>query len=210
MHQDLPTIEAADAPWTGLRRFLARKPPAEQCELCSLPLPPKHQHLVEPRERRLSCVCDACAVLFSESGTTQYRRVPRDGKWLNDFALDEARLRNFGVPIALAFFFYSSPQGQTVALYPSPAGPTEAALDAADWDALVRENPPLAKLRPDVEALLVNRLQGRRDALLAPIDECYKLVGLIRAHWRGISGGKEVWEQVAEFFDDLKARSVAA
>jgi hypothetical protein len=26
-----------------------------------------------------------------------------------------------------------------------------------------------------------------------PIDECYKLVGLIRAQWVSLSGGTEVW-----------------
>ena len=29
-----------------------------------------------------------------------------------------------------------------------------------------------------------------------PIDECYKLVGLIRAHWQGLSGGTEVWQEI--------------
>jgi hypothetical protein len=37
-----------------------------------------------------------------------------------------------------------------------------------------------------------------------PIDECYKLVGLIRLHWRGLSGGMEVWEKVGQFFAALK------
>ena len=40
-----------------------------------------------------------------------------------------------------------------------------------------------------------------------PIDECYKLVGLIRTHWRGLSGGDEVWDEIARFFDRL-ARAV--
>ena len=42
---------------------------------------------------------------------------------------------------------------------------------------------------------------------LAPIDQCYRLVGLIRAHWRGLSGGTEVWREIAQFFDELKARA---
>ena len=47
----------------------------------------------------------------------------------------------------------------------------------------------LAELEPDVEALLVNRMKGERAYYRAPIDECFKLVGLIRMHWRGLSGG---------------------
>jgi len=40
-----------------------------------------------------------------------------------------------------------------------------------------------------------------------PIDECYKLVGLIRAHWRGLSGGTEVWQEIGRFFEALKQRA---
>ncbi len=58
---------------------------------------------------------------------------------------------------------------------------------------------------PDVEALLVNRVGDRRDYFIAPIDSCYELVGLLRVHWRGLSGGTEVWERVAGFFDELRA-----
>ena len=47
----------------------------------------------------------------------------------------------------------------------------------------------------------------RADYYRAPIDECYKLVGTIRTHWRGISGGAEVWMQIVAFFDDLKRRA---
>jgi len=60
--------------------------------------------------------------------------------------------------------------------------------------------------------LLVNRVGHVRGAApaeyyLVPIDECYKLVGLIRANWRGLSGGSEVWEKVGQFFTRLKERS---
>ena len=42
---------------------------------------------------------------------------------------------------------------------------------------------------------------------LVPIDECYKLVGLIRTHWRGLSGGTEVWREIGAFFAALKSRA---
>ena len=32
--------------------------------------------------------------------------------------------------------------------------------------------------------------------IIVPIDQCYRLSGLIRLHWRGLSGGSEVWEEV--------------
>ena len=62
---------------------------------------------------------------------------------------------------------------------------------------------------PDVEALLVNRVSETREYYIAPMDQCYKLVGLIRAHWRGFSGGSEVWEKINQFFAELKEASYA-
>ncbi len=69
--------------------------------------------------------------------------------------------------------------------------------------------------KPDVEALLVNRIGHSRgfsqpEYYIVPIDECFKLVGLIRSRWQGLSGGTEVWREIAEFFDSLKARSPRA
>ena len=59
----------------------------------------------------------------------------------------------------------------------------------------------LRHLQSDVEALLVNRIDRREQGspaeyYIAPIDECYQLVGLIRANWKGLSGGAEVWEEI--------------
>jgi hypothetical protein len=58
-----------------------------------------------------------------------------------------------------------------------------------------------------VEALLVNRVRDARDSFIVPIDECYKLVGLIRVHWRGLSGGRDVWAHIDNFYVELKSRS---
>ena len=69
------------------------------------------------------------------------------------------------------------------------------------------DNPILAELEPDVEALLVNRLAHGQRCYRVPIDECYRLVGLIRLHWRGLSGGSELWEEVDKFFANLDEKS---
>jgi hypothetical protein len=92
-------------------------------------------------------------------------------------------------------------------LYPSPAGATEALVPAEAWEALTEENPVLRGLEPDVEGLLVNRVGEARECYRVGIDECYKLVGLIRIHWRGLSGGTVVWDQIGRFFAGLKERS---
>ena len=111
------------------------------------------------------------------------------------------------LPINLAFFFKSTADGKQVALYPSPAGPTESLLALDTWDEIVQDNAILKEMEPDTEALLVNRVGSTRQYYLVPIDECYKLVGLIRAHWRGLSGGAEVWTEIEQFFAGLRERS---
>ena len=92
------------------------------------------------------------------------------------------------------------------AFYPSPAGPTESLLELEAWTELEADNPVLAELEPDVEALLVSRARDMREHWLVPIDDCYELVGLIRSRWRGFGGGEEVWAEIDRFFDDLPTR----
>jgi hypothetical protein len=179
----------------------------ERCELCSAPLPADHAHLVEPASRQLLCACEACAILFSSQAGTKYRRVPRRVRSLPDFRLTDGQWDSLLIPIGLAFFFHSSPAGKVVAIYPSPAGPTESLLDLGAWADVVRDNPVLKGMEPDTEALLVNRVGEARAYYLTPIDECYRLVGLIRARWRGLSGGTEVWEEIGRFFAALQERS---
>ncbi len=86
-------------------------------------------------------------------------------------------------------------------------GATESLLPLDTWRAIVDANPVLRGMEPDVEALLVNRARGARDYRLVPIDECYGLVGLIRSRWRGLTGGKEVWEEIGRFLEALDRRS---
>jgi hypothetical protein len=194
-------------PFAALRRFVRQSPAAERCELCGGELAEGHQHLIEPAGRRLLCCCDACAVLFSGGQGTRYRRVPRRIQYLPDFRMTDAQWEALHIPINLAFFFHGTASGRVVAHYPSPAGATESLLTLEAWQDLAEDNPGLLGLEPDVEALLVNRVGPARDHYRVPIDVCYKLVGLIRTSWRGLSGGTEVWEAVERFFADLKQSS---
>ncbi len=157
--------------------------------------------------QKIVCACDACALRFQDVVEGRFKLIPRDARALSGFTITDTDWENFALPINLAFFFHSTPNKKMMAYYPSPAGPTESLLPLDAWESLVNQNPPLQKMLPDVEALLVNRAGKARDYFIVPIDKCYELVGTIRTHWRGLSGGQEVWEKIDSFFSDLKANA---
>lgn len=214
--------------FASLRQFV--RPPAgqvEKCEFCAASLGPRHQHLLELGKRRVVCVCDACAILFGGQTRQRYRRIPREVRRLSGFVLENQEWDSLLIPINLAFFVkveaaspedsaspeQASPKlqgprakGKTrvVAQYPSPGGVMESSLELESWDAIVERNPILQKLEPEVEALLANRIASPPQYYRAPIDQCFRLAGLLRTHWRGLSGGAEVWTEIDRFFAELK------
>jgi hypothetical protein len=202
-------IATSESSFAVLRRFVRQRAVVERCELCSAELAAEHEHLVDLASRQLTCACQACAVLFSGNANPKYRRVPRRIRYLENFRLTDSQWESLLIPISMAFFFQSSTAGKVVALYPSPAGATESLLDFASWDEIKRSNPVLEELEPDTEALLVNRVRGAADYYLLPIDECYRLVGLIRTNWHGLSGGTQMWEAIAAFFAELKEKATS-
>jgi hypothetical protein len=200
----------------ALRQFTrARRSPAEpleHCELCSAGLAREHPHLVELATRTILCACDPCALLFDNTPTGKYKRVSRRALRLADFEMDDSQWDALLIPINMAFFFRSSPENRVVALYPSPAGAVESLLPMPAWQEIEQSHDSLLRLKPDIEALLVNRV-GHAHGLtqaeyyIAPIDDCYRLVGVIRMHWKGLSGGAEVWTEIGRFFSELRAKA---
>ena len=194
-------------PLASVRRFLRPRVVREHCALCNAALADEHPHLLELEGRRLACACGACALLFDGTAAARYRRVPAGARSLPDLRLTDESWEALQLPIDLAFFVRTTPDSRVIALYPSPAGATESVVAAEAWEALAEENPVLRDLATDVEGLLVNRVGGAREAYRVGIDECYRLVGVIRSHWRGLSGGALVWGEIARFFDDLRDRA---
>ncbi len=199
----------------GLRRFLVepqdREPVQEVCEFCATPIPSLHPHLVQVEERRMICACGPCGFLFNNPGAGGggYRRVP--DRYLSDpdFRLTDAQWDALQIPVGMAFFLHNSAQGRVIACYPSPAGATESELELPDWSAGVGGGRLAAELEPDVEALLVRKEKERgTECLLVPIDACYRLVGLVRLHWRGFDGGADAWREIDGFFDALRDAAV--
>jgi hypothetical protein len=160
--------------------------------------------MLETATRKIVCACDGCTTTFAPVVGGRFKIIPRDARTLPDFQISDADWEALALPINLAFFFYDSPNEKMTAMYPSPAGATESLLPLTAWAAIVRQNSALEKLEPDVEALLVHRAGEAPEYFIAPIDKCFELVGLIRMHWRGFTGGEEVWREIGKFFDSLK------
>lgn len=198
------STEPTSVPISRLKALAKSRVALERCELCGLALAPEHQHLMEVSSRALVCACDACAVLFSGSPAQRYRRVPRRVKAIRD--IDDSVWNSLHLPINLAFFYRNSEAKKVIAMYPSPGGATESLLTMEAWDEIAAQSTTICGMESDVEAVLINYVRGRSDCFLVSIDECYKLVGLIRTNWSGISGGNKVWDVIAQFFDGLVRR----
>jgi hypothetical protein len=178
---------------------------AQRCEMCLEPIASEHRHLLDTDAAdtgaaALLCACQACSILFNRAAASRghYRLVPQRRLPLR--GVDPAPL---GVPVGLAFFVVRA-DGVVQAHYPSPAGATRWQVELDAWRRAVAECPPLDELEPDVEALLVDTTGNRRIAWLVPIEDCYRLVAVVRREWKGLSGGDRVRPQIEHFFNDLK------
>ncbi len=198
----------SSAPLRTLRQYLPGRR-VERCELCGAELPKQHGHLLDMKTQRLTCACEPCGVLFEHRGAGGYRRVPRRVRRLPDLVITDAEWDTLRIPIGLAFIVNRAAEDRVVALYPGPAGPTESLLSLDAWAGLASRSPALLALEPEVEALLVNRIGVERDCYVAPIDRCYELCGTVRTHWRGFSGGEEVWRGIRAFFASLREEADA-
>ena len=170
--------------------------------MCGSTILAAHRHLLDKARDTLLCVCYACSVLFNRAVASEghYRLVPERRVRLNG-----VEPTSLGVPVGLAFFVKHD-DGSVVAHYPSPAGATRWEVDADAWATVVESCAELDEMAADVEALLVNSRKGgrARDAWLVPIDDCYRLVAIVRTHWRGMYGGDEVWPAIESFFAQLR------
>ncbi|HEY4440760.1 MAG TPA: DUF5947 family protein [Candidatus Elarobacter sp.] len=205
-------MNEAPAAFASLQRLLRTPPPqapGERCDYCAVPLSPEHGHLIDLQARRIMCSCRPCALTFEPEGAARgrYKAIPSRYAELAEFALDDAAWDALGIPIGLAFFFYNSAEGRTIALYPGPAGATESELDLSAWDEIAARNPQLATLAADVEAAIVLRRDGTTSCFIVPIDGAYTLVGLIRLGWKGFDGGPEAWDRIDAFFVDVRRRA---
>jgi hypothetical protein len=78
-----------------------RQQSEERCELCSVPVPPGHRHLLDTEHGEVLCCCQACSLLFDKEAASKghYRLVPR-----RRVRLPAVATKDLGVPVGLAFF----------------------------------------------------------------------------------------------------------
>ena len=203
--EPVPLLRNGGPVRVALPRAAAADPEPETatCELCPIGIGEGHRHLLHLVERRIVCVCETCWSLHS--GDAEYRPPGSRTLVLDDFTLSDDVWGAFQIPIGLAFLLRSSVSQSVIALYPSPAGATESELELTAWDALTQANPVLDGLQPDAEALVIDRTGGTHHYAIVPTDQCYRLVGMIKASWEGITGGQGVDRAIGEFFDGLAA-----
>jgi hypothetical protein len=200
-----PTLDndRQDANSTGalsmLRRFARSRRDVERCELCGSELSENHAHLLDRSSKQIACSCGACAILFCGQENAKFLRIPQRILKLETFRFTALEWDAMMLPINLAFFLRQSDEKVAV-LYPSPAGVMESLIELPRWNELFIGHPCLCQVQPEVEALLVNRIGDQNAYFIIPIDAAYRLVGLIRTRWRGLSGGSDVWKAIADFF----------
>lgn len=188
----------------AIGRATQRAAGVERCGMCAGPVGPDHRHVWDEQDGKLMCACTPCSLLFQReaAGGGRYQLVPTHGRRLTGVSADE-----LGVPVGLVFFVKQW-DGRVLGHYPSPLGTTESEIDADAWRAVQARSPALAELKPRIEAFLVwtGTPRGDGQQWVLPVDDCFRLVALIRQHWTGMSGGSAVWRAVAGFFDDLGRR----
>ncbi|MGI5347893.1 DUF5947 family protein [Streptomyces sp. CA-250714] len=183
-------------------RRAAEPPPAEdaeRCDLCAAPVPADHRHLLETTGEQVLCACRPCSLLFvrEAAGAGRYRLIPHRRR-----RLAPVPTAPLGVPVGLAFFVPYA-DGSVRAHYPGPAGAARWEVDPGAWHETVERCPELATLAAGVEALLVNTVQGREQHWIVPVDDCFRMVAVVRREWRGLSGGSRVWPALDRFFAEL-------
>ena len=179
-------------------------PDVEVCELCGTELPQNHRHLLQLTERRILCACATCwASALGRPRAAPDRAAASSGSRTSSCPRScgrSCRSRS-GSPSSCARASPTrwSPCTRAPRAPPSPSSTCPPGRSSSEL------NPILTGIEPDAEALVVNRIADPHEFVIAPIDECYGLVGAIKVSWEGISGGPALEREVPAFFDEMRS-----
>ena len=150
---------------TALKRFAVNRRPA-RCANCAERSWPTSISIC------LKCPAGACAApatpvpcCFRAMRAHGFAGCRGDTVRLHDFVLDDCALGRVAAADRVGVPLRNRRAGEVVAVYPSPAGGTQSQVDAESWQELVRANPLLGQLEPEVETLLVNRVGPRASTI---------------------------------------------
>ena len=188
----------------------AEPPPEERCEMCGVAIAerarPRRGHPGPPAALRLPPLLPAV-----QRRRGRWRPLPWRGRRPSasstTWSSTEADWAALQIPVELAFFLSQGDPPTYAAFYPGPSGATESTLDLARVAATSSPpTPPWRPSSPTSRRYCCATTTPASRCYVTPVDVCYELVGIVRAHWVGLAGGAEVWARIDAFFDGLARR----
>ena len=172
-----------------------RQPPPEpragEVRVCApRPWPPRTSTWSKLQSRRLVCAARParCSSAASKSGLSP--RAAATSSSCPTSASPTPQWESLLIPISLAFFFHSTPAERVRGRISQSGRGHRIALGiwkpGRRWST---RTPCWPRCNPTSRPCWSIAWAAQRSYYRVPIDECYKLVGLIRVHWRGLSGG---------------------
>ena len=161
--------------------------PEERCDVCGVEIPDEHEHLLHLGDRRILCVCATCWAQRSadpELRPTGTRVVWLDASSSRTSSGPASRSRS-GWPSSCAAPRWAGWWRCTRAP-PAPPSPSSSSTPGTSSAPSIRSSTRSSRT-PRHSSSTASPSQPRY--VIAPIDECYGLVGAIKVSWEGISGG---------------------
>ncbi len=171
--------------------------PGEHCDLCQEQVPDEHRHLYDTDGGEVLCACRACSLLFAgeeaAQGATGWCRGAASASRRSTrpaWACPSAWRSSCPPPTARSAAHYPSPRATRCGGGPGGLGRSRGGL------------PACASCAPTWRRCSSTR-HGGRAALDRPVDDCHRVVAIVRREWR-MSGGDRVWPAVEQFFAGLE------
>ena len=190
------------------RRRRQRRPPARSrsaATCAASELDPDHRHLLHLAERRILCACESCVALRGGDPELRPDRAPGPSGSTTSSSPTSSGRRSRSRSGSPSSSTRAPRAGSSRSTRARPGRPSPSSTSRPGTSSAPATRCSMG-LEPDAEALIVNRIAEPPEHAIAPIDECYRLVGLIKASWDGISGGAGPERAIEAFFGELRER----